>query len=45
MSQFLTLHRVEEVKSMEQDSQDSKAYQQEEQIGAVNCYLCVAYTM
>ena len=39
-SQFLTLHRVEEVKGMEVDSQDSEAYQQEEEIGAVNqCVL------
>lgn len=41
-SQFLTLHRVEEVKSMEEDSQDSEAFQQEEEIGIV-CTLLSKY--
>ena len=34
-SRFLTLLRVEEVKSMEGDSQDAESYQQGEEIGAV----------
>ena len=42
-SQFLTLHRVEEVKGMEEDSQNSEAYQQEEELGVVNqCVLMCA---
>jgi hypothetical protein len=34
-SQFLTLLRIEEVKSLEDGSQDAEAYQQEEEIGTV----------
>ena len=34
-SQFLTLLQVEEVKSVEDGSQDAETYQQEEEIGAV----------